>query len=266
MIEAPWKHKHVRAGKLLNEFDKLAANYIESTPFLSDLESWDGKELVISVNIEGIPKDELSTLVGDILHNQRSALDAAYFALIQKEASADLEGFNEIADKLYFPVVDSRAQLEKYPGIKQYGSSKTVDALEQFQPYRQSGDLDDEYGARLQSHYYKQLYAYSNFDKHKGVNVINMLVNDITLFHSGDIEFLGGQRLISDNPRILRYRFLFDRAVLAHPPQFSPMVILGLEPPPGRKWISEYAANSLLHIIQSQNEWALDVITYLLAN
>ncbi|CAN2229116.1 hypothetical protein MCEMZLE2_01416 [Candidatus Nanopelagicaceae bacterium] len=262
LIEKPWLLKSMRSESLLQELDQKIDSYIETRPFRAEVESWDGKVLVTNVYIDGKPDAALSPLIGDIIHNQRSTLDSIYFALIKFKAGSRLEEFEIIENNLYFPVLDNETDFNKYLGIKQFGDEQLKLALKQFQPFHL---VPDETNIELRkSHYYKQLIALSNLDKHRGVNVVHMVADDITLMHSGELEYLGARKIATRDSKHLKHEFHFENPLNSPQPVFDVKVSLALESPKGFEWVTSHSASSLLHTIQSQNNWAIAVTEYIL--
>ncbi len=262
LIEKPWLLKSLRAETLLRELDQKIDSYIEIKPFKAEIESWDGKVLVTNVYIDGKPEASLSPLIGDIIHNQRSTLDSIYFALIKFKAGSRQEEFGLIENNLYFPVLDSESDFDKHLGIKQFGDEQLKLALKQFQPFHLVPDDTDF--ALKKSHYYKQLIALSNLDKHRGVNVVHMVADDITLIHSGELEYIGAKKIATRDSKHLKHEFHFENPFNSPQPEFDVKVSLALETPKGFEWVTSHSASSLLHTIQSQNNWAVAVTEYIL--
>jgi len=258
----PWRLKSARAHALLQEYDQIVDSYIDSRPFIAEISSWDGNVLVADVYIDGRPDETLSPLIGDILHNQRSTLDSIYFALIKYKAGERQEEFEAISNSLYFPVVDSVSDFNNYKGISEFGDQQLKTALTQFQPFSLVPDDNDL--ALKRSHYFKQLIALSNLDKHRGVNVVHIVADDLTIFHSGDLEYRGAKRIQTSHASHLRHEFHFRNPHNAPCPEFDVKISLALESPKGFDWITKYSASSLMHTIQSQTEWAVGVAEYIL--
>ena len=261
-IESPWVLKSARAQQLLNEYDKIVDLYIESKPYRTEISSWDGKVLVTEVFIDGHPDESLSPLIGDILHNQRSTLDSLYFALVKYKAGQRTAEFDSISSNLYFPVLDNSSEFENYNGIRQFGDEQLKKALAQFQPFTLVPD--DNNSELRKSHFYKQLIALSNLDKHRGVNVVHMVADDMTLFHSGDLVYRGAKKINTTDKKHLKHEFHFDNPLNSPRPEFDVKVSLALETPTGFNWVTNHSASSLFHTIQSQNKWAIAVTEYIL--
>lgn len=260
-MDNPWRVKFSRAEQHLKNLDAEIDTYLAGHPYKADVESWDGSTLITRVDITGSPSVEMSPLIGDILHNQLSTLDSIYFALIKYKSDNESK-FKEIERKLYFPIVDDEAAFDKYPGIYEFGDSQLKRALRQFQPFHlvmEEGDVE-----LRKSHIYKQLKAYANLDKHRGINVLHMVADDVTLFHSGDLKYLGARRLKSEHDKVLRHEFHFENPQNSDKPIFDVKINLALENPAGHTWVTNYSASSLLHIIQSHNNWAILVAEYIL--
>jgi len=113
------------------------------------------------------PPDRWSLLVGDIVHNLRSALDHAAWSLVCNEKG---EGFAEQhARSIYFPIC---FELDKFEGnfvIKQ-ATPAQAEALRQAQPFVwQKPDIEIDA--------LWVLHRMSIVDKHRELHVVNFVAN-----------------------------------------------------------------------------------------
>lgn len=75
--------KFARALTIIDQLEIEVAAYLESQPFSLYAEEGDDGYLLTKVRITRYPPEEWSLLVGDIVHNARSALDHLAWRLVE---------------------------------------------------------------------------------------------------------------------------------------------------------------------------------------
>lgn len=82
--------------------------------------------------------NEASVVIGDVLHNLRSAIDHAYWNCTEKHAKSEGERRN-----IQFPITSTETALKDsiLPGLPSRVSKDFADALAGLKPYREGGNL-----------------------------------------------------------------------------------------------------------------------------
>lgn len=128
--------KFVRARQLLNELELSVAAFLALQPFaLEERDEQETGDLVYRVRVERQPPIEWSTVVGDIVHNARSALDHLAWRLVEA-------GGGTPSDATYFPIADAEAGYgEKVRKALKGASQANREAVKALRPWR-GGDND----------------------------------------------------------------------------------------------------------------------------
>jgi hypothetical protein len=113
------------------------------------------------------PPDRWSAVIGDLLHNVRSALDSFTFTTIDGRATLS----DKERRRIYFPITETIADFEDHPWPAKKIGSKSVDAFRSAQPWARYLDLDDEYLAQTKRHPLVLLSKLSNIDKHRALHL-----------------------------------------------------------------------------------------------
>src|SRR5262249_22828213 len=113
MADRDWKPKLRRARHHERALEAALRQYSELNPFelVSKLE---GNDLVVRVHIRHEIPQELSLIVGDLLHNARSALDLLVTSVawdFASESGSQLTPADE--RKLFFPVTRTESDFDK---------------------------------------------------------------------------------------------------------------------------------------------------------
>jgi hypothetical protein len=138
--DAPWWVKLRRAGTHIREAAISIGALLETKPWRVEPEPADQPQVVAyRLRIDRQPPADLLAIVGDAIHNLRSALDAAALGLAERHLNT-LTPDQERAT--YFPICEDDAAFQKFAnrtrkGIKiadLYGS-KGIKALASVQPF-----------------------------------------------------------------------------------------------------------------------------------
>jgi hypothetical protein len=121
-----------RAYKHLAELETEARYYIAGNPAKFDIEIRDaGPPLLVSVtfHVPGVPA-YFGAIVGDIIHNLRTALDLTACEAVRAAGGK--------ADKVYFPFSDNANELERAIKFRKFDRAgpAAVELLRIMQPYR----------------------------------------------------------------------------------------------------------------------------------
>ncbi len=91
MTETPWDAKTARAQHHINDLEQAVSDYLRSDDWRIEREqSPDGRELVLRLRIRTAPPIVISTIIGNALHNIRSALDSVTFEVSRHCAKREL--------------------------------------------------------------------------------------------------------------------------------------------------------------------------------
>jgi hypothetical protein len=99
--------KFRRAQRHLQELQRLATEYLESKPFelAENVEPGTGDK-VISVSSARQPDPEISAVIGDVIHNARSALDQLTWSLVERDGGTP-------GRRTYFPTGETKSKFAK---------------------------------------------------------------------------------------------------------------------------------------------------------
>lgn len=196
----PWWAKMRRAEKhteearlLIHPFKRGEAWDVETAPGRTPNET----AHVLKVHHDLNP--ELPQVVGDVVHNLRSALDNYAFWLAERDHSGSLSLPQE--KWVSFPITESAAEFDRFVEHKQrkdLWSSNTVRGLRSVQPFAlfeeatavrvvPAGKLEDE----VKSSILYSLRDLSNSDKHRRVPVVVTQVGDLVFWcsNTGDPKY-----------------------------------------------------------------------------
>ncbi|PZR65211.1 MAG: hypothetical protein DLM71_00110 [Chloroflexi bacterium] len=109
--------KVVRAKEHLRSLEERVADFVESDPYrvVRDLDPQTGAHRRYAV-IERQPPPELPLIIGDAVHNLRSALDHAIFEIATRAAAGRLTHRQE--ERLFFPIFSNRAKYANSLPVK----------------------------------------------------------------------------------------------------------------------------------------------------
>lgn len=194
MAERDWNPKVRRARHHERALEAALRQYSELNPFelVSKLE---GNDLVVRVHLRHEIPEELSLIVGDLLHNARSALDLLVTSAAWDFAAAS-GGELTPADerRLFFPITRTESDFDKAAKkIEPYLSDETMTRIRIVQPWsltsaRFAEEDDDVTADQVEPLTWLdpvwRLHLLDTLDKHREVLALD--------FHSGTIT-LGDQ-------------------------------------------------------------------------
>jgi hypothetical protein len=162
--------KLVRAGKHLDALKYEIARFKDSHPYriVTDIDDQTRENIAYAV-MQRNPDNEVSLILGDLVHNLRGALDHAVFGLsefLQGRALTDNE-----RKSVEYPIFADPAKLWKGPcppGIR-FLSPRLQKWVDADQPYKGLNEI-----ARL-NHPLAVLHAMSNADKHRELLLVGTL-------------------------------------------------------------------------------------------
>ena len=129
------------------------------------------------------PLQEWALLLGDAVHNWRSALDHAVYAMAIHDSGTNPPPGD---DKIMFPVAESEADFLGQAGRRLAAlSQESIDAVESVQPYNRP---NSQPGLR-------RLAALDNEDKHRSIRVVAVAPRNADLRFSEDVTGRGTLRL-----------------------------------------------------------------------
>ena len=126
--------KFQRAQQHAAELERRVQGFLQSAPFeVYEEEERATGDLLTRVRVHGQPPPELSTVIGDVVHNARTALDHLVWQLVLANGS-------QPGEKTAFPIARSKDSFPSYAKKCLKGVSKQASAaIEELRPY-QGGD------------------------------------------------------------------------------------------------------------------------------
>jgi len=119
-------------------YDELSSLFRKSKPFKYFLETncKTGDKATFAKRDEDVANDA-AIIIGDIIHNLKSALDHAYWNCTEKFAKSDGE-----RKAIQFPITSTEKALREsvLPGLPSRVSDSFAKALESLKPYREGGN------------------------------------------------------------------------------------------------------------------------------
>ncbi len=199
----PWEVKLRRAQTHRAQFDSQVADFLSTDPItIERIESPDSTDVEHRPTLHRLPPGELSTTLGDFLHNLSSALDSVAFALARHSKGSDLTDDEEQATS--FPICESPDRLDRFFGQKPRpnkweklrGTLYAEPARKAFivaQPYRWimvgTGIAEAERTKRYAQEYewssLQRMRALHNLDKHRRLTLFGFRT-DIFYFTSNE--------------------------------------------------------------------------------
>jgi hypothetical protein len=180
--DLPWNAKLRRAGRHIAEVRRLITALERDRPWTVERERGDlPNEVAFRLRIRQQVPADLSTAVGDVIHNLRSALDAVAYELARCHVGGALSEAEERATQ--FPIKKTRAEFDNFfKNSKRedlYGKQERA-ALRCVQPFAPVEEAA-EHGAQLISspdfdlkiHNLYRLHSLSVIDKHRRLPVLS---------------------------------------------------------------------------------------------
>jgi hypothetical protein len=146
-------HDHVRV------FNQHVKRFLESDPYLivRELEN-DGAQHVYSVRVCGKPPPYLGTIVGDVFHNLRSALDSVVYDLSAPSIPTLTKRERR---SIGFPIALDKGKYDPSPA--RFASEAAQTQIERAQPYHGEIPADEPLGI---------IHELNRVDKHRHVLVV----------------------------------------------------------------------------------------------
>lgn len=196
MAESAWKLKVGRASHHQRDLEAALREYSQLNPFglVSKLE---GNDLVVRVSMRQEIPEVLSLIVGDLLHNARSALDIVVMSAARDLASESGRQLSFAEEReLFFPVTRSKPEFDRAARILgRYLSEETIIRIRIVQPWsmatawleRENEQITaDSMDMLISLDLLYRLNRLDNFDKHRQLLTVDFHPGSITL---GDGEF-----------------------------------------------------------------------------
>jgi hypothetical protein len=191
MADSDWKPKLRRARHHERALEAAVHHYSELDPF-ELVSRYEGNDLVVRVHIRHEIPEELSLIVGDLLHNARSALDLLITSAawdFASESGTELTPVDE--RKLFFPVTRTESDFDNAAKkIEPYLSEETMTRIRIVQPWsltaaRLAQEDDDVTADEVQLFTWLdlvwRLQLLDNLDKHRQVVALDFRSGTITL-------------------------------------------------------------------------------------
>lgn len=192
-----------RAHHHLNELHAQVADYLASEPYSVTVDvDLEARKQFHRIHIRPIPVVEWALLIGDCVHNARSALDHAVWSLAFRYNPAGTPKDRTTA----FPIFSSRKSWKDYGGLR--AIRRLPPHLQTFikwtQPYRRR---DPKY------HPLTILHELDNEDKHKVLTITVLATNQTTMR-----VHIGGPDYSDDRSDVVYLGAFEDGAIIAEGP------------------------------------------------
>lgn len=201
--------KLARAKKHMDAYKESVKGFLQSNPYkpIPELDPQTGKHLVY-LDVREEPPDEWGLMIGDSVHNMRSALDALAHTISVKALPSITDGQ---LHKVQFPICDNFGFFNGEWCKRLPHLDATIRAvIERFQPYSTP--------KFPLFHPLELLRDLDNVDKHRHV------VPTVMALHSGNIflnhELIPGGLSVAFRPCIVKHRAVIGEFVL--PPDVDP--------------------------------------------
>jgi hypothetical protein len=173
VVEA-WRIKLQRAAEHAATLEAEVAAYLAEEPADVQVEPGDSDfEYLCRLIVRHEPPPSWSAVIGDVLHNVRSALDSiTYSILIGRAASAVSD---ESKRRIGFPITASSEKFNSSRWDQGLADGSTKRMVRAYQPFADIGDLNfgqEDAEQVIQRHPLTQLRDLSNFDKHRSLHPI----------------------------------------------------------------------------------------------
>lgn len=259
-----WTLKLQRAIQLQEELISEIRAYNQDFPTETKVESWDGTLLKVSLHIRKHPDEKWSVILGDVIHNYRSALDSIVFAIIEFNASLKGKSLrqNQIRN-IAFPIKFKKCDLKSLDGLDEYAEEILINDLTEFQPFKYLNEFvgpNDE-KVVLAGHPFAMLNELSNQDKHRKLNLVFLDLNNWAVIPLGGATFLGFRNLKPEKSwQNYLFEYEFTGGDLNSVPHFLPHFQVGIEDPSRSR--PAYSLESLLGLFNSQVSYAINKLEY----
>lgn len=157
------------------------------------------------------PEPEISAILGDLIHNLRSAIDSLMFAIVFNLADRkSIEISSEDAKQIYFPILNKSKKLREQKMIRKVAGKALMDDIRSVQPYCYSNpELKKELNERIvDGHPLSVLNQMSNYDKHRKLNLVFLDLSNWTLGLDEDSKLIETSTTrIDDRTNIVEMHF-----------------------------------------------------------
>lgn len=200
------KLKLVRAEEHLCLLDQKVKEYFNRDP-LEVVKKTDGEFVRAILHIREQPPPYLGVIIGDYLHNMRSALDHLFWQLLNFPLPGGIR-----ANRLNFPIfIEEVAYLEAINsnGLSRCVSKDALAIIEGMQPYH-GGD-------QANMHALWFIHELSNRDKHRMLHTTagTAICDDVALTGTMNTEFFSGiinPGVLNDGTELFRVPLALDAA------------------------------------------------------
>lgn len=161
--------KLARAEEHLHELDDEIASYLDSEPYkiVKNVQPQDRELVFIEFHVTAEPDARLGVIIGDCLHNLRSALDYLACGLVERNGGT-------VTRRTQFPILirqpTDEAGTPKLPSIAGGVAPKVLEIIDESQPYKNREDAP--------THPLLILRHLSNADKHRLLHPVAAYLKD----------------------------------------------------------------------------------------
>ena len=191
----PWQVKLERATEQLSQYETIVSEYMSDNPAQISQQLVLENMIEVYLHIYKEPPLILASLVGEIIHNLRSALDSITFEIVLKAAeNRKIVMPDWCIRKIQFPIETERDSLSRYCFLDGLEEEAFYADLKELQPFNWSKEfIAEEDKLRMNNgHPLALLRELSNKDKHRGINLVFCKLQDFYISLPVDVKTLGG--------------------------------------------------------------------------
>jgi hypothetical protein len=170
MVEDAWTVKLQRAAEHIGSLEAEVASYLSARPAHVTVEPHaDGATFDLRLSIRQLPPQRWSALIGDALHNIRSALDSRTFSIVMRYCTSPLTEAEQAT--VQFPITIGESTYERATRWhSRKAPAEVVAAFARVQPWAESEGPPDLIKEAAQRHPLVTLQRLSNIDKHRALH------------------------------------------------------------------------------------------------
>jgi hypothetical protein len=187
MKETTWETKLLRARRHVEELRERIDRMKRDGVLGVDTEQ-QGRERTVRLVLREDPPTELSAIIGDALHNTRSALDCLAFEACTRGAAAAGTALTDRQERdASFPIASTEAEFRRRARQDlPHATNAVIETVHSRQPYYIAAQIPtltgDELAEEVKHHPLSTLARLSNIDKHRHLHLVRGLP---TLIYTG---------------------------------------------------------------------------------
>jgi hypothetical protein len=168
-----WR-KFNRAWEIFRKLEREITTFLATEPVCIRVVETTPGEVAVKLDKHFAVPEHLPLVIGELIHNARSSLDAATFEVVQKRNMREMS-FNELV-KIQFQIETSWERFsQKTEWHANYLSQEELIALSKQQPFEYVKWIDQESKTEAMMRApLARLKEISNLDKHRNIKLLNL--------------------------------------------------------------------------------------------